>query len=100
GSGDELSAHAPALMHAAARAAQSLLNLSRSAVSEEEQLLVTALEEFRRQCEQLQAIALPVATPAQLAPLLDVEAPWIVGQPRLTPLQEALAQRCWPQQQL
>jgi hypothetical protein len=98
GTEEELSLHAPALMQAAARATQSLLVLSRSAVSEEEQLLVAALAGFRQQCERLQAIALPLATMEQLAPLLEGPAPWIDGQPRLTALQQALAERCWPGQ--
>jgi len=98
GTEEELSLHAPALMQGAARATQSLLVLSRSAVSEEEQLLVAALAGFRQQCERLQAIALPLATMEQLAPLLEGPAPWIVGQPRLTALQQALAERCWPGQ--
>jgi len=100
GSGEELALHAPALMQAAARATQSLLNLSRSAVSEEERLLATALIAFRQQCEQLGAVALPLAPPEQLAPLVDGPAPLIVGQPRLTPLQRQLAESCWPGQVL
>lgn len=100
GSEDELSLHAPALMQAATKATQSLLDLSRSAVSDEEQLLVAAMGEFRRQCEVLQAIALPVASPEQLAPILDGPAPLILGQARLTPFQQWLAERCWPGQPL
>ena len=48
-SADELALHAPALMQAAAQSTQSLLNLSRSAVSEEERLLATSLIAFRQQ---------------------------------------------------
>lgn len=99
GSADELALHAPALMRAAARATQSLLSL-RGAVSEEEQLLAAALAEFRRQCELMQAISLPLALPGQLVPVLECPPPLIVGQPRLTALQQALAERCWPQQAL
>lgn len=99
GSAEDLALHAPALMQAAARATQSLLSL-RSAVSEEEQLLCEALGEFRRQCELMQVIALPLALPGQLVPVLQCPPPLIVGQPRLTALQQVLAERCWPQQPL
>ncbi len=99
GSPDELALHAPALMQAAARATQSLLSL-RSAVSEEEQLLAQAVAEFRRQCDLMQAICLPLALPGQLMPALECPPPLIVGQARLTALQQALAERCWPQQPL
>ena len=94
---DTLLAHAAALMRAAARANQSLLNLCRSAFSEEEKLLATALVEVRRQCAAQQLLSLRLAPPELLVGALASSPPPAgAGVRRLTPLQGALQSECWP----
>lgn len=91
-----LAQHAGALMQAAARATQSSIEPGRLASSREERLLADALQEVRRECQARDLVSLRLARAADLAFLSQVPAPWIVGVPRLTPLQEELAARCWP----
>jgi ATP-dependent helicase/nuclease subunit B len=93
--GPSLAAHAGGLIRAAARATQSLLELSRSAMSEEEQLLARALAEVQRRCMARGLFAPRLATPAMLQFLRDIEPPAIAGEPRLSALQEALHQQHW-----
>jgi probable DNA repair protein len=90
-----LAAHAYGLIRAAHQAAQSLLVLSRSAMSDEEQLLLRALTEVRRRCASEGLISLRLAAPESLLFLRDVPPPQIVGEPRLTALQQALQRQCW-----
>lgn len=95
GDGMSLAAHAGGLIRAAGRATQSLLPLSRSALSDEEKLLVRALTEVRQRCSARGLLSLRLAPPAALQFLRDVDPPAIAGEPRLTALQEALCQQCW-----
>ena len=98
---DALLAHAAALMRAAGRATQSLLNLSRSAFSEEEKLLAAALVEVRRHCAVRGVLSLRLAPPELLVgALADSPAPAVAGVRRLTPLQELLQAECWPRMPL
>ncbi|MET0281467.1 MAG: PD-(D/E)XK nuclease family protein [Steroidobacteraceae bacterium] len=90
-----LAVHAAGLIQAAGRATQSLLILSRSAVSDEEQLLLHAITRMQELCAARQLVSLRVALPAALQFLAAVPAPLIVGQQGLTPLQQALQQQCW-----
>jgi len=90
-----LAAHAGGLFRAAGRASQGLLALSRSAFSEEEQLLVQALTGLRQRCAARGLMPLRLATPEELRFLRDVPPPAISGAARLTPLQQALQQQCW-----
>lgn len=93
--GIALGPHAPALMRAAVRAAQSQLSLPRSALSEEERLLANALAEVRRRCAARGWVSLKLASVESLQFLRDVVAPAIVGEPRLAALQEALQAAFW-----
>lgn len=95
GDGPSLAAHSQGLIRAAGRATQSLLVLSRSALSEEEQLLARAAAEVRRRCLARGLFAPRLAMLETLQFLRDVEPPAIAGEPRLTALQEALRQQCW-----
>lgn len=91
-----LTAHASGLSLAAARATQSLLVLSRSAVSAEEQLLVRALAALRERCRARGLISLRLAPPEALQFLAELPAPAITGQAALSPLQQKLQEQCWP----
>lgn len=95
GSDVSLAVHAAGLIQAAARATQSLLVLSRSAISEEENLLDRALLLLRRRCAERNLLSLRLAWPETLQFLQQVPAPVIAGQARLTPLQQALQQQYW-----
>jgi ATP-dependent helicase/nuclease subunit B len=95
GDGPSLAVHAQGLIRAAGRATQSLLELSRSALSEEEQLLARSLAEVRHRCAVRGLFAPRLATPEALQFLRDVPPPAIAGELRLTALQEALQQQCW-----
>ncbi len=90
-----LDAHVEGLMAAAHRATQSTMSLSRSAVSEEEQLLVRALTEVRSRCAARKLLSLRLAPPEALQFLRDVPPPLIAGEPRLSALQEALRTQLW-----
>lgn len=98
GAADDLPLHAAALMRAAARATQSLLQLSLSAMSEEEQLLVEALKGVRKRCETSGCTSLSLSPPEQLAVLLPDGAPLLAGFHAATPLQRRLAEQRWPGQ--
>lgn len=100
GDGESLAAHANALIRAAAKATQSLIVLSRSAMSAEEQLLVQALTEVRRRAAARGWLSLRLAPPEALQFLRDVKPPAIMGTPRLTALQEALRQQYWTDSQV
>ena len=87
--------HAAALMRSAARATQSLLTLSRSAMTEEETLLATALRAVRGLCADRGLLSLNLAPPEELGFLARCIPPAIAGQPRLTPLQQRLQELYW-----
>jgi probable DNA repair protein len=93
--GVPLAPHASALARAAQRSVQSQLSLPRSAISEEERLLASALAGLLRRCEARGFLALKLAAPEALQFLRDVPPPAIVGEQRLTALQEALQATCW-----
>lgn len=93
---EALRPHAAALMRAASQATQSLLPLSRTAVTEEETLLVAALQQVRELCAARGLVSLNLALPEQLGFLAGCAPPVIVGQPQLTALQQWLQQRYWP----
>ena len=90
-----LAAHADGLMRAAGRATQGLLMLSRWAMSEEELLLAHALAEARARCAAHGLLALRLAPRETLQFLRAVPPPAIIGEPRLSPLQELVRQQCW-----
>jgi probable DNA repair protein len=100
--GDEalLAVHANGLGRAAARATQSLLVLTRSAINDEERLLVATLAEVRGLCAERNLISLRLASTEALQFLATVPAPAIAGQQRLTPLQQALQRQHWPDAEL
>jgi probable DNA repair protein len=93
---ENLRPHAAALMRAAALATQSLLPLARMAATDEELLLVAALQEVRRLCSARGLLSLQLASPEELDFLAGCEPPVIVGQPQLTALQQRLQQLHWP----
>jgi len=93
--GEMLGVHAPGLVRAASRATQSLLVLSRGAVSEEEHLLVRALQRVRQQCGKHGLLSLRLAPAESLQFLRDTPPPLVAGEQRLTALQQALQQQCW-----
>jgi ATP-dependent helicase/nuclease subunit B len=95
-----LTAHADGLIAAAHRATQSMLDLSRSAASAEELLLVRALTEVRRRCSARGYLSLRLAPPETLQFLRDVPSPVVVGEPRLSDLQQVLLSRVWQMGQL
>jgi ATP-dependent helicase/nuclease subunit B len=95
-----LQSHAPALQRAASRANQSLLALHRTATTEEEMLLVAALRQFRAICSARGLASLNLASPEELDFLSGQLAPLVIGQPRLTPLQQRLQDLYWPSEQL
>lgn len=102
GTEDELALaqHAGAMMLAAARATQSGIDPARLAQGREESLLGIALEQVRRECRTRGLVSLRLTTADALAFLTQVRAPRIVGEPRLTVLQAALAAACWPGESL
>lgn len=97
---DILLSHATALMRAATQATQSLLPLSRTAVTEEETLLVAALQQVRNLCSTRGLLSLNLAWPEELSFLAGCAPPLVVGQPQLTALQQRLQQLYWPAHQL
>jgi probable DNA repair protein len=97
---ESLRPHAAALMRAASLATQSLLPLARMAATDEELLLVAALQEVRRLCSARGLLSLQLASPEELGFLAGCEPPVIVGQPQLTALQQRLQQLHWPDAQL
>jgi ATP-dependent helicase/nuclease subunit B len=96
--GDEaaLTLHAGALMRAAAAATQAALEPGRSASSREELLLVEALAEVRAICAARGLLSLRLAPAESLGFLGAAPPPLIVGERRLTALQEILRKRLWP----
>ncbi len=88
--------HAAALMRSAVRATQSLLTLSRSAMTEEESLLATALRAVRSLCADRGLLSLRLAPPEDLGFLAPCLPPAIAGQQRLTALQQRLQDLYWP----
>jgi ATP-dependent helicase/nuclease subunit B len=97
---ESLQSHAPALKRAASLASQSLLALHRTATTEEEMLLVAALRQFRAICSARGLLSLNLASPEELDFLSGQPAPLLIGQPRLTPLQQRLQELYWPAEQL
>jgi ATP-dependent helicase/nuclease subunit B len=97
---EALLSHAPALMRAASRASQSVLALRRSAATDEEMLLVAALDEVRDFCRTHGLVCLALASPQELDFLAGSPAPVVVGQPRLSPLQQRLQELYWPSWQM
>jgi ATP-dependent helicase/nuclease subunit B len=95
-----LGPHTSALMRAAAQATQSLLVLARSAATEEEQLLVAALQQVRALCRQRDLVSLGLAPPEELGFVAGSPPPFIIGQMQLTPLQQQLHALYWPDAQL
>ncbi len=93
---DALPPHAAALMRTAARATQSLLSLSRSAVTDEERLLATARRRVREHCAARGLLAVNLALPEEMGFLAGCVAPLIVGELRLTALQSRCQQLYWP----
>ncbi len=100
GDGPSLDAHANGLIRAAGRATESLLKLSQSALSAEEQLLVLAITQVRQRCAARGLFSLRLAPPEALTFLQAVPPPGFVGGQRLTPLQEAIRRQCWGEAQL
>jgi ATP-dependent helicase/nuclease subunit B len=92
--------HAAALKRAASLANQSLLALHRTAMTEEEMLLVAALRQFRALCSARGLSSLNLASPDELDFLSGQPAPLVIGQPRLTALQQRLQDLYWPSEQL
>jgi ATP-dependent helicase/nuclease subunit B len=92
----DLRSHVGLLQRAAQRASQSVLPLERSAITEEEQLLASAVARFRARCAERGWLSLRLALPAQLDFLEGSFAPLFVGQMRLTALQSHLIARHWP----
>ncbi|MEO6185703.1 MAG: PD-(D/E)XK nuclease family protein, partial [Steroidobacteraceae bacterium] len=92
--------HAAALMRSAARATQSRLALARSAMTEEESLLATALRAVRSLCADRGLLSLSLAPAEDLGFLAQCLPPAIAGQPRLTELQQRLQDLCWPEAEL
>ena len=100
GEAADLAQHSAALMSSATRAVQWQLQLSRLAVTDEEKLLADALAEARDWCRQHDCVVLSLCTPAQLAQFISGPAPLIAGQSRLTALQQAVGELCWPDEPL
>jgi ATP-dependent helicase/nuclease subunit B len=96
----DLGLHAAALMRSAAQAVQWQLPLARLAITDEEKLLAAALAEAREWCRVHDCIALSLCTPAQLAQFIAGAPPLIAGQRKLTAIQQALGEQCWPGQKL
>jgi ATP-dependent helicase/nuclease subunit B len=92
--------HGAALMRAASQACQSLLQLSRTASTDEERLLVAVLGQVRELCRTRGLLSLNLASADELGFLAGCKPPAVVGQQQLTPLQQRLQQICWPEAQL
>lgn len=101
GDASALEDFAAALMPAAERAVQWLLPLARSAVTDEERLLVAALQAVRQACGARGWVALPLLAPDEWPDSMAGPAPLFAGLPSLSPWQQALAQRLgWQQETL
>jgi ATP-dependent helicase/nuclease subunit B len=100
GEAADLAQHASALMESARRAVQWQLPLARLALSDEEKLLAEALAAVRDWCQRHECLALPLGTASQLAAFISGPAPLVTGQPRLTALQLATGELCWPGESL
>lgn len=96
GDAESLVLHAGALMTSAARATQAALTLPQATQSEEESLLAQALVEVRALCEARGLLSLRLAPVQQLQFLEGAPAPLVIGEQRLTVLQQTLARRFWP----